>query len=66
MWERQNQLNSGEGAIEKKSGILYYEDKGRKFEFVPNFTYLGVIMQTKGGHSGHIQNLKHKDTSACT
>ena len=44
--------------------VLYYE--GRKIEFVPNFTYLGVIMQTKGGYSGHIQNLKRKAISACT
>ena len=44
--------------------VLYYE--GKKIEFVPNFTYLGVIMQTKGGYSGHIQNLKRKGISACT
>ena len=48
----------------RKSDVLYYE--GRKIEFVPNFTYLGVIMQTKGGYSGHIQNLKRKGISACT
>ena len=48
----------------RKSDVLCYE--GRKIEFVPNFTYLGVIMQTKGGHSGHIQNLKRKGISACT
>ena len=54
----------GGGGALRKSDILYYE--GRKIEFVPNFTYLGVIMQTKGGYSGHIQNLKRKDISACT
>ena len=48
----------------RKSDILYYE--GRKIEFVSNFTYLGVIMQTKGGYSGHIQNLKCKGISART
>ena len=48
----------------RKSDTLYYE--GRKIKFVPNFTYLGVIMQTKGGYSGHIQNLKRKGISACT
>ena len=44
--------------------VMYYE--GKTIEFVPNFTYLGVIMQTKGGYSGHIQNLKRKGISACT
>ena len=48
----------------RKSDVLYYE--GRRIEFVPNFTYLGVVMQTKGGYSGHIQNLKRKGISACT
>ena len=48
----------------RKSDILYYE--GKTIEFVPNFTYLGVIMQTKGGYPGHIQNLKRKGISACT
>ena len=43
---------------------MYYE--GKTIEFVPNVTYLGAIMQTKGGYSGHIQNLKRKGISACT
>ena len=43
--------------------VMYYE--GKIIEFVPNFTYLGVIMQTRGGYSGHIQNLKRKGISAC-
>ena len=40
----------------RKGDILYYE--GRDIEFVPKFTYLGVMVQTKGWYSGHIQNLK--------
>ena len=44
--------------------LLYCE--GRTIECVPNFTYLWVIMQTKAGYSGHIQNLKRKGISACT
>ena len=56
-------FRSGGGAL-RKSDILYYE--GRKIEFVPNFTYIEVIMQTKSGYSGHIQNLKRKGISACT
>ena len=48
----------------RKSDVMYYE--GKTIEFVPNVTYLGVIMQTKGGYSGHIQNLKRKGISACT
>ena len=44
--------------------VMYYE--GKTIEFVPNFTNLGVIMQTKGGYSGHIKNLKRKGISACT
>ena len=37
----------GRGGPLGKGDILYYEV--RDIEFVPNFTYLGVIMQTKGG-----------------
>ena len=48
----------------RKSDVPYYE--GRKNEFVHDFTYLGVIMQTKGEYSGHIQNLKRKSIPACT
>ena len=48
----------------QKGDILYYE--GREIEFVPNFTYLGIMVQTKGGYSGHIQNLKRKGISTCT
>ena len=43
---------------------MYYE--GKTIEFVPNLTYIGVVMQTKGGYSGHIQNLKRRGISACT
>ena len=42
----------------------YYD--GKEIKFVPKFTYRGVRMQTKGGYSGHIQNLKRKGILACT
>ena len=54
----------GGGGALRKSDIMYYE--GKTIEFVANCTYLGVIMQTKGGYSGRIQNLKRKCISACT
>ena len=50
---------------------MYYE--GKTIEFVPNLTYLGVIMQTKGGYSGPVlfrthskSIIKRKRISACT
>ncbi len=50
----------------RRSDILFYE--GREIEFVPNFTFLGVMMQTKSWYFGHniIRNIKRKGISACT
>ena len=66
MWERQKSVKFRRGGPLRKSDILFYE--GREIEFVPNFTYLGVMMQTKSGYFGHniIRNIKRKGISACT
>jgi len=38
---------------------------GEKIEFVSSFTYLGVVLMTKGGHSAHLDHLKKKGIAAC-
>jgi hypothetical protein len=46
-----------------KSDVMLYE--GNKIEFVTSFSYLGVVLMTKGGLSGHLDHLKKKGISAC-
>ncbi len=46
-----------------KNDVISY--KGENIEFVSKFTYLGVVLQTKGGFSEHIEHLKNKGIAAC-
>ncbi len=37
----------------------------QEVDFVSKFKYLGVMFQTKGGNSEHLEMLKRKGLSAC-
>ena len=50
------------GRLSRKDKLIY---NNQEVDFVSKFKYLGVMFQTKGGNSEHLEMLKRKGISAC-
>ena len=50
------------GRLSRNDKLIY---NNQEVDFVSKFKYLGVMFQTKGGNSEHLEMLKRKGISAC-
>ena len=50
------------GRLSRNDKLIY---NNQEVDFVSKFIYLGVMFQTKGGNSEHLEMLKGKGISAC-
>ena len=51
-----------DGRLSRNDKLIY---NNQEVDFVYKFKYLGVMFQTKGGNSEHLEMLKRKGISAC-